>query len=77
MADTTENKAPVDETPISAVKANSARKNSLSNYLKHRPERSELVDSTSHDAQLSISPLATEMNRRPPDGGCDIRHASC
>ncbi|KAL6877002.1 hypothetical protein J3F83DRAFT_727787 [Trichoderma novae-zelandiae] len=44
MADTTETKAPVDETPISSVKADSARKNSLSNYLKHRPERSELVE---------------------------------
>ncbi|KAH0530051.1 hypothetical protein TsFJ059_004726 [Trichoderma semiorbis] len=46
MADITEEPQalPVDETPISSVKTNSARKNSLSNYLKHRPERSELVE---------------------------------
>ncbi|KAL7796842.1 hypothetical protein V8C37DRAFT_371650 [Trichoderma ceciliae] len=44
MADTTETQVPVDETPISSVKANAVRKNSLSNYLKHRPERSELVE---------------------------------
>jgi hypothetical protein len=51
MAETTETQVPpVDETTIASVKANSARKNSLSNYLKHRPERSELVESTSHDA---------------------------
>lgn len=50
MADTTENQAPVvDETPISSV-GNPARKNSLSTYLKNRPERSELVESTSHDS---------------------------
>lgn len=48
MADTTETQPrPIDETPISSVKTNSDRKNSLSNYLKHRPERSELVESTS------------------------------
>ncbi|KAM0245574.1 hypothetical protein ACHAQJ_010529 [Trichoderma viride] len=45
MADTTDTQVPpVDETPISSVQNNSARKNSLSNYLKHRPERSELVE---------------------------------
>jgi len=45
MADITENQVPiVDETTISSVKTNANRKNSLSNYLKHRPERSELVD---------------------------------
>ncbi|KAH6608997.1 rpel repeat [Trichoderma cornu-damae] len=44
MADTTESQVPaVDETPISSVRTNTNRKNSLSNYLKHRPERSELV----------------------------------
>lgn len=45
MADTTENQTPaVDETPISSVQSNAARKNSLSTYLKNRPERSELVE---------------------------------
>lgn len=60
MADTTENQAPpaVDETPISVQ--NSARKNSLSTYLKNRPERSELVESMSHVSQPSTCPLIVE-----------------
>lgn len=46
--DTTEKKAPiVDDTPISGVRPNNERKNSLENYLQHRPERAELVESTS------------------------------
>ncbi|KAK5992926.1 MKL/myocardin-like protein 2 [Cladobotryum mycophilum] len=44
MADTTETPPIVDETPISPVRENSARKNSLSNHLKHRPDRAELID---------------------------------
>lgn len=57
MTDTTENQAPiVDESPIASV-GNPARKNSLSTYLKNRPERSELVESTSHDSQSSTYPL--------------------
>lgn len=62
MADTTENQTPaVDETPISSVQTNAARKNSLSTYLKNRPERSELVESMSHDTQPSICPHIAEM----------------
>ncbi|KAK4460055.1 hypothetical protein QBC42DRAFT_230490 [Cladorrhinum samala] len=34
----------VDETPISPSRGNLARKNSLEQYLQHRPERQELVD---------------------------------
>lgn len=34
----------VDEAPISPV-TNPVRRNSLEHYLKHRPERSELVES--------------------------------
>lgn len=61
MADTTENQTPVvDETPISSVQ-NPARKNSLSTYLKNRPERSELVESMSRDSQPSICPFIAEM----------------
>ncbi len=39
------NPAPVDETPISPVRPDNARKNSLENHLMHRPNRSELVES--------------------------------
>ncbi|KAI0473573.1 hypothetical protein GGR56DRAFT_538273 [Xylariaceae sp. FL0804] len=45
MAD--ENKpqaATVDESPISPVRPESGRKNSLEQHLKQRPDRSELVD---------------------------------
>ncbi|KAF4337028.1 RPEL repeat [Fusarium beomiforme] len=41
MADTTEQPKLVDESPISPVE----RRNSLEAHLKHRPERSELVES--------------------------------
>ncbi|QUC23687.1 uncharacterized protein UV8b_07928 [Ustilaginoidea virens] len=34
----------VDETPISPIHPDTARKNSLENYLMHRPNRGELVD---------------------------------
>lgn len=35
----------VDETPISPVRPDAGRKNSLENHLQHRPERAELVES--------------------------------
>lgn len=41
MADTEQQPKLVDESPISPVE----RRNSLEAHLKHRPERSELVDS--------------------------------
>ncbi|KAK7413587.1 hypothetical protein QQZ08_009871 [Neonectria magnoliae] len=34
----------VDETPISPIRPDRERKNSLENHLAHRPERAELVD---------------------------------
>lgn len=34
----------IDETPISPIRPNQGRKNSLENHLQHRPERSELVE---------------------------------
>ncbi|KAI5457937.1 hypothetical protein BGZ63DRAFT_427239 [Mariannaea sp. PMI_226] len=34
----------VDETPISPIRPNNERKNSLESHLQNRPERSELVD---------------------------------
>ncbi|CAM1510132.1 Fc.00g004670.m01.CDS01 [Cosmosporella sp. VM-42] len=34
----------VDETPISPIRPNQARKNSLESHLMHRPERAELVE---------------------------------
>ncbi|KND91292.1 hypothetical protein TOPH_04158 [Tolypocladium ophioglossoides CBS 100239] len=46
MAEFTEQMQPpaVDETPISPIRPDHARKNSLENHLMHRPNRSELVD---------------------------------
>jgi len=36
---------PVDQTPISPVRPyNNERRNSLENHLKHRPDRSELIE---------------------------------
>ncbi|KID75164.1 RPEL repeat protein, partial [Metarhizium brunneum ARSEF 3297] len=34
----------VDETPISPIRPDAARKNSLENHLMHRPNRAELVE---------------------------------
>ncbi|OAA34289.1 RPEL repeat protein [Metarhizium rileyi] len=34
----------VDETPISPIRPDAARKNSLANHLMHRPDRAELVE---------------------------------
>ncbi|KAI8683760.1 hypothetical protein NCS57_00040800 [Fusarium keratoplasticum] len=46
MADTTEQQPQlVDETPISPIRPNQARRNSLEDHLKHRPDRAELVES--------------------------------
>lgn len=46
MPESTEAQPPaVDETPISPVRPDHGRKNSLENHLMHRPNRSELVDS--------------------------------
>ncbi|KEY64245.1 hypothetical protein S7711_09038 [Stachybotrys chartarum IBT 7711] len=36
--------AGVDETPISPVRPDNARKNSLENHIAHRPDRHELVE---------------------------------
>lgn len=35
----------VDDTPISPIRPNQGRKNSLEQHLQHRPDRAELVDS--------------------------------
>lgn len=46
MADTTEQQPQlVDETPISPIRPNQERRNSLEDHLKHRPDRAELVES--------------------------------
>ncbi|KAJ3526065.1 hypothetical protein NM208_g11359 [Fusarium decemcellulare] len=47
MADTTEQQQQpklVDETPISPIRPNQERRNSLEDHLKHRPNRAELVE---------------------------------
>ncbi|KOS23416.1 MKL/myocardin-like protein 2 [Escovopsis weberi] len=44
MTDHNATESAVDETPISPVNSNPDRKNSLSNHLAHRPDRSELID---------------------------------
>ncbi|KAI8690515.1 Hypothetical protein NCS54_00042600 [Fusarium falciforme] len=45
MADTTEQQPQlVDETPISPIRPNQERRNSLEDHLKHRPDRAELVE---------------------------------
>lgn len=36
--------APVDETPISPVRPDNARRNSLEKHLQQRPERAELIE---------------------------------
>jgi hypothetical protein len=59
MAD--EQKAPkkiVDDTPISPVRPyNNERRNSLENHLKHRPDRSELIESMRF-AQFDAAPCS-------------------
>ncbi|KAI1209796.1 uncharacterized protein F4807DRAFT_467612 [Annulohypoxylon truncatum] len=37
-------KSAVDETPISPIRPNNERRNSLEQHLKQRPDRSELVE---------------------------------
>ncbi|KAI1761153.1 hypothetical protein GGR53DRAFT_506521 [Hypoxylon sp. FL1150] len=44
MADQDKPQTSVDETPISPIRPNNERRNSLEQHLQHRPERSELVD---------------------------------
>ncbi|KAF7559089.1 hypothetical protein G7046_g5056 [Stylonectria norvegica] len=45
MAESTEQQVPiVDESPISPIRPDQARKNSLENHLQHRPERDQLVE---------------------------------
>ncbi|KAJ4222044.1 hypothetical protein NW759_006472 [Fusarium solani] len=45
MADTTEQQPQlVDETPISPIRPNQERRNSLEDHLKHRPDRAELIE---------------------------------
>lgn len=46
MADQNKPRSPVDETPISPIRPDNERRNSLEQHLQHRPERSELVEST-------------------------------
>jgi hypothetical protein len=47
MADESAPKQPtVDVSPISPVRPDNARKNSLENHLMHRPNREELVQSS-------------------------------
>lgn len=68
MADTTEQQPKlVDDSPISPVE----RRNSLEAHLKHRPERSELVESeqpplTSIDMYTLLTILPP--NRKHPSG---------
>ncbi|KAG6006342.1 hypothetical protein E4U21_007145 [Claviceps maximensis] len=45
----------VDETPISPIRPDTDRKNSLENHLIHRPNRTELVDKNILPAS-SVSP---------------------
>lgn len=52
MAGNTEQQQLVDETPISPIRPNQGRKNSLENHLLHRPERTELVESMSAPPSL-------------------------
>ncbi|KAM0422904.1 hypothetical protein ACHAPD_001372 [Fusarium lateritium] len=63
MADTTEQQQPklVDDSPISPVE----RRNSLEAHLKHRPERSELVESE----RLPLTPIImyTLLTILPPN----------
>ncbi|KAF7547445.1 hypothetical protein G7Z17_g7718 [Cylindrodendrum hubeiense] len=44
MTDVEQTPRLIDETPISPIRPNHGRKNSLENHLIHRPERAELVD---------------------------------
>jgi hypothetical protein len=63
MADTTEQQQQpklVDESPISPVE----RRNSLEAHLKHRPERSELVESKK--LPLTIITMYTLLTILPP-----------
>jgi hypothetical protein len=66
----------VDETPISPTRQNPGRKNSLEVHLKHRPDRSELVqrnilpESNADPAQLAQekevekNKLADQLNEK-------------
>ncbi|KAI1375487.1 RPEL repeat protein [Hypoxylon crocopeplum] len=44
MADENKPRSSVDETPISPIRPNNERRNSLEQHLQHRPDRSELVE---------------------------------
>ncbi|KAI1500174.1 hypothetical protein F5X99DRAFT_387234 [Biscogniauxia marginata] len=44
MADNSTPEPVIDETPISPIRSNTGRRNSLEQHLKQRPERSELVN---------------------------------
>lgn len=48
--------APVDETPISPVRPDNARRNSLEKHLQQRPERAELIERM--DTHLPFTPNA-------------------
>ncbi|RCI11939.1 hypothetical protein L249_4606, partial [Ophiocordyceps polyrhachis-furcata BCC 54312] len=75
---------PVDETPISPVRPDHARRNSLENHLMHRPNRSELVDKNilpassaapglqAHQRELERNMLENKLNDKishRPDPG--------
>ncbi|PNY24880.1 Uncharacterized protein TCAP_05152 [Tolypocladium capitatum] len=76
MAESTGQKQPatVDETPISPIRPDHARKNSLENHLMRRPNRSELVDKNilpassaapsllAHQKELERSMLEDKLN---------------
>ncbi|OAQ73421.1 RPEL repeat protein [Pochonia chlamydosporia 170] len=51
----------VDETPISPIRPDAARKNSLENHLMHRPNRTELVESgIFHNRTKNLNIFRTE-----------------
>uniref|UniRef100_A0A1Y1KHD2 RPEL repeat protein n=1 Tax=Photinus pyralis TaxID=7054 RepID=A0A1Y1KHD2_PHOPY len=64
----------VDETPISPIRPDAARKNSLENHLMHRPNRAELVEKNilpassaapgllAHQKELERSMLEDKLN---------------
>ncbi|PFH55079.1 hypothetical protein XA68_10802 [Ophiocordyceps unilateralis] len=76
--------SPVDETPISPVRPDHARRNSLENHLMHRPNRAELVDKNillassaapglqAHQKELERNMLEDKLNdkisQRPDPG---------
>ncbi|PHH80762.1 hypothetical protein CDD80_7299 [Ophiocordyceps camponoti-rufipedis] len=60
--------SPVDETPISPVRPDQGRRNSLENHLMHRPNRSELVDKNILPASSAAPGLQAHQKERPDPG---------